>query len=144
MIKFNILDKIREAQQLAIKHDIKVNAIQISKDFVKVPKIVTRNKGCVSVTNPMICGLRCHIDNDNELPEEYAFALFDDGQSHLDVETVKHGEWIDLPDYGGGGWAMLGSDEYVQPRHCSICGDVYTKKYKYCPSCGAKMENSDK
>lgn len=146
MIKFNILDKIREAQKLAIKENMKVNAIQLSKDFVKIPELTTHSTdyGCVSVTYPMICGLRCYIDNDNELPEEYVFALFDDGQSHLDVETVKYGEWVDLPDYGGGGWAMKGSGEYVQPRHCSICGDVYTKKYKYCPSCGVKMENSDK
>ena len=84
------------------------------------------------------------IENYNELPEEYALFDDDNGESHSDGELKVVGEWVDLPDYGGGGWAMVGSGECVQPRHCSICRDVYTKKYNYCPSCGAKMENSDK
>lgn len=47
------------------------------------------------------------------------------------------GEWIDVPDYSGNGWQILGKS--VQPKYCSVCGDVYSKAYNYCPSCGVKM-----
>ena len=53
-----------------------------------------------------------------------------------EVETYE-GEWIDVPDCGGG-WYVDGKQIY--PKSCSICGDVYTKIYKYCPNCGAKMK----
>ncbi len=54
-----------------------------------------------------------------------------------DVEEVRRGKWIDVPDYGGNGWQISGKP--VQPKQCSVCGDVYSKAYNYCPWCGAKM-----
>ena len=55
-----------------------------------------------------------------------------------DAELIKHGKWIDVPDYGGNGWQIAGKP--VQPKQCSICGDVYSKAYNYCPRCGARMK----
>lgn len=89
-INFNILEKIREAQKLAIKENIKANSIQISKDFVKIPKTVTKNNNCVSITTPMICGLKTYIDMGEELPEEYAFALFQDDIEDTIVKSIEH------------------------------------------------------
>ena len=88
-INFNILEKIREAQKIAIKENIKANCIQISKDFVKIPKTVTKNNNCVSITPPMICGLKTYIDTDDELPEEYAFALFQDDTQDNIVKSIE-------------------------------------------------------
>ena len=123
MIKFGVLGKIRESQKLAIKENMKVNAIQISKDFVKIPKFITSNNeyGCVSVTYPMICGLRCYIDNENELPEEYAFALFDDCKGS--------GQWLTIKSVDGN----------VHSYECSICGSKHLLDSNYCPTCGTKM-----
>ena len=51
------------------------------------------------------------------------------------VDTVKHGHWIFVED-------MV---SYIQ---CSECGDdicwVNTKKPKYCPGCGARMDGDTK
>ena len=90
MIKFQLLDKIREAQKLAVKENIKVNSIQLSKDFVKIPKTVTKNNNCVSITPPMICGLKIYIDMEDELPEEYAFSLFQDDSEENLVKSIEH------------------------------------------------------
>ena len=89
MIKFQLLDKIREAQKLAVKENIKVNSIQLDKDFVKIPKTVTKNNNCVSITPPMICGLKTYIDMEDELPEEYAFALFQDDTEDNIVKSIE-------------------------------------------------------
>lgn len=88
-INFNILEKIREAQKLAVKENIKANCIQISKDFVKIPKTVTKSNNCVSITPPMICGLKAYIDTEDELPEEYAFALFQDDSEDNIVKSIE-------------------------------------------------------
>ena len=90
MIKFQLLDKIREAQKLAVKENIKVNSIQISKDFVKIPKTVTKNNNYISITRLMICGLKTYIDFDNELPEEYAFALFQDDSEENIIKSIRY------------------------------------------------------
>ena len=90
MIKFDILDKIREAQNIAVKENIKVNAIQLSKDFVKIPELVTKTKGCVSITPPMLCGLKAYIDFYNELPEEYAFALFQNDSEENIIKSTHY------------------------------------------------------
>ena len=51
------------------------------------------------------------------------------------VDPVKHGHWIFVED-------MV---SYIK---CSECGDdicwVNTKRPKYCPSCGAKMDGDEK
>ena len=80
MIKFDLLNKIREAQKLAVKENIRANAIQLSREFLKIPKTVTKNNNCVSITPPMVCGLKAYIDMEDELPEDYAFALFQDDE----------------------------------------------------------------
>lgn len=54
----------------------------------------------------------------------------------MDFEPVKHGRWIDTePEY---------CDCYAKNAHvCSNCRDFYTldwKYMKYCPNCGAKMD----
>lgn len=88
-INFNILEKIREAQKIAVKENIKANSIQLSKGFVKIPKTVTKNNNCVSITPPMICGLKTYIDTEDELPEEYAFALFQDDINKDIVKSIE-------------------------------------------------------
>ena len=90
MIKFQLLDKIREAQKIAVKENIKVNSIQLSKDFVKIPKTVTKNNNCVSITPPMIFGLKAYIDMEDELPDDYAFALFQDVTEDNIVKSIEH------------------------------------------------------
>ena len=89
-INFNVLEKIKEAQKIAVKENIKANSIQISKDFVKIPRTVTTNNNCVSITPPMICGLKAYIDMEDELPEEYAFALFQDDTEDNIVKSIEH------------------------------------------------------
>lgn len=89
-INFSILEKIREAQELAVKENIKANCIQISKDFVKIPKTVTKNNNCVSITPPMICGLKAYIDMEEELPEEYAFALYQDDTENIIFKSIEY------------------------------------------------------
>lgn len=66
-----------------------------------------------------------------------------ESQPTADVVEVKHGKWIprtNLPKQEificsvCGGWAYspwIGSRKKPKPNWC---------KYKYCPSCGAKME----
>ena len=83
MINFDILEKIREAQRLAEIEQIKANAIVINKNFVKTPKLYVYNKGTVSVLPPMICGLEMYF-TDNELPDNYSFAILDAGQTERD------------------------------------------------------------
>ena len=90
IIKFQLLDKIREAQKIAVKENIKVNSIQLSKDFVKIPKTVTKNNNCVSITPPMICGLKAYIDMEDELPDDYAFVLFQDVTEDDIVKSIEH------------------------------------------------------
>lgn len=54
----------------------------------------------------------------------------------MDFESVRHGRWIDTePEY---------CDCYAKNAYvCSNCRDFYTldwKYMKYCPNCGAKMD----
>ena len=90
MIKFQLLDQIREAQKIAVKENIKVNSIQLSKDFVKIPKTVTKNNNCVSITPPKICGLKAYIDMEDELPDDYAFVLFQDDTEDNIVKSIEY------------------------------------------------------
>lgn len=83
MIRFDILEKIREAQRLAEIEQIKANAVVINKNFVKTPKLYVHNEGTVSVLPPMICGLEMYF-TDNELPENYSFAILEAGQTERD------------------------------------------------------------
>ena len=57
-----------------------------------------------------------------------------------DVVPVKHGHWISL-------------DDYFEDAQCSECGDAlvigdcsfndFCECYKYCPNCGAKMDEKE-
>ena len=58
-----------------------------------------------------------------------------------DVVPVKHGHWISL-------------DDYFEDAQCSECGDAlvigdcsfndFCECYKYCPNCGAKMDEKER
>ena len=61
-----------------------------------------------------------------------ATALINEG-----FRLERKGEWIDVSDCSGNGWQISGKP--VQPKYCSVCGDVYSKAYNYCPKCGARM-----
>ena len=61
---------------------------------------------------------------------------YEDGMN----DAVKHGRWITVSDGYGNGVATASICE------CSLCKDtiwVYKndkRKWKYCPNCGAKMD----
>ena len=61
---------------------------------------------------------------------------FDDGKK----DAVKHGHWIFVKD------VVAYIKDMVSYIKCSECGDdicwVNTKRPKYCPSCGARMDGS--
>ena len=56
------------------------------------------------------------------------------------VDSVRHGKWKQ--------WDSYGFDETYE---CTACGESFvliegtpiTNGYKYCPNCGAKMDNTD-
>lgn len=52
----------------------------------------------------------------------------------IDAETVKHGEWkyYHYKDI---------NNVYVGVCECSVCKHRGYSGYKYCPNCGAKMDN---
>lgn len=51
-------------------------------------------------------------------------------------KPVETGAWIDVSD-SSDVWTVDGKQ--VFPKFCSNCGDVYSKPYRYCPTCGSKM-----
>lgn len=57
----------------------------------------------------------------------------------VDVESVRHGEWLE-PERDG----SYTYDKRAYAK-CSVCGCVEFLGYrhKYCPNCGAKMEEDD-
>ena len=116
---------VREAQKLAIKENIQANAIIINEKYVKIAPFLMPNRfGGIDAYNPMICGLDMHFTID-ELPDNYSFAILEN-KNKTDVELVKHGMW----DKHG---------------YCSVCDywTCYCNDYKYCPNCGAKMDEGD-
>ena len=46
----------------------------------------------------------------------------------VDVESVKHGRWIQQPLNGTHIW------------RCSKCETIGSPQWNYCPKCGAKMD----
>lgn len=58
-----------------------------------------------------------------------------------DVQVIAHGQWLpndnrDAPTYDRG--------LMIRYFHCSVCnGDISDRygKYRYCPHCGARMED---
>ena len=88
--------------------------------------------------------IKNEIDDNKEIyPDDKASIIFRAGMKTVirivknqdTVEPVKHGYWILVKD-------MV---SYIK---CSECGDgicwVNTKRPKYCPNCGAKMDGDDK
>lgn len=48
------------------------------------------------------------------------------------VDTVKHGHWSFFRPF---------PDDWIGPLYiCSECRDVCDSRYRFCPSCGAKMD----
>ena len=83
MINFEIREKIREAIRLAEIENIRANAIVINKNFIKTPLLRSVICGVGYILPPMICGLEMYF-TDNELPENYAFAITEACQTERD------------------------------------------------------------
>lgn len=60
-----------------------------------------------------------------------AKALYNKG-----CRILEEGEWIDVSG-SSDIWTIDGKQ--VFPKFCSNCGEIYSKTYNYCPTCGAKM-----
>ena len=84
--------------------------------------------------------IKSEIDDDKEIyPDDKASIMFRAGMKTVirivkyqdTVDPVKHGHWVFVND-------MV---SYIK---CSECGDnicwVNTKRPKYCPGCGARMD----
>ena len=66
--------------------------------------------------------------NEHDIAEQAYKNGYEDGKR----DAVKHGRWIEKP-------YLLGNT-----RYCSICGQNYGMPHgvlKYCPNCGAVMED---
>lgn len=50
-----------------------------------------------------------------------------DSQPTIEVEPVRHGQWIP-------------TRPYMYSVKCTICGKIWELETPYCPSCGAKMD----
>ena len=87
--------------------------------------------------------IKSEIDDDKEIyPDDKTSIIFRVGMKTVirivknqdTVDPVKHGRWIFVED-------MV---SYIK---CSECGDdicwVNTKRPKYCPHCGAKMDGDN-
>ena len=87
--------------------------------------------------------IKSEIDDDKEIyPDDKVSIIFRAGiktvirivKNQDTVDPVKHGEWIFVEDL-------------VSYIKCSECGDdicwVNTKRPKYCPHCGAKMDGDN-
>ena len=69
--------------------------------------------------------------------EEYPTGLIKaiiGGVPTADVQEVKHGKWIDKGR--GYGW-------YKECSNCSYRNDYPMEDFKYCPNCGAKMDEME-
>ena len=91
----------------------------------------------------LVENIESEIDDDKELyPDDKSSIIFRAGMKTVirivknqdTVDPVKHGHWIFVED-------MV---SYIQ---CSECGDdicwVNTKRPKYCPSCGTRMDGKE-
>lgn len=65
------------------------------------------------------------------------FGKYDLGEPAVDMEPVRHGEWIDVNIT-----ALLPGVPWV--CRCSLCGCPQDYKHTYCPNCGAKMDKNRK
>lgn len=93
-----IHEMIRDALAESFREKIKANSIVINKRFVKTPRLFVNNMELP----PMICGLECYF-TDNELPEDYSFAVIEaikTERQRLVEETARkiYRELIELSD----------------------------------------------
>lgn len=58
--------------------------------------------------------------------------IIDDAPT-IDAVPVVHGRWETYTDFDEE-W------EEMDFSKCSICGNLHYDEYRYCPSCGAKMD----
>ena len=90
------------------------------------------------------------IDEDKEIyPDDKSSIIFRAGMKTVigivkkqdTVEPVKHGRWIFAKD------VVAYLKDIISYIKCSECGDdicwVNTKRPKYCPNCGARMDGED-
>ena len=83
-------EMVMEAVKHASKEGIKANSIIINKDFVRVKKSWINNGFSYSELPDMICGLECYL-TDNDLPENYSFAVVEKPQTERErlIEKTK-------------------------------------------------------
>lgn len=55
-------------------------------------------------------------------------------QPTADVAEVRCGEWIAIKDF-----LQYSNCYYTKHYRCSICNEISRDSKKYCPECGAKM-----
>ena len=81
-------------------------------------------------------------DGDQEINSDTVFIAIESAPA-ADVETVRHGKWIDdFPNSEPG--SHDGCEEwYGKVYTCSECGERIMYKNNCCPNCGAKMDKED-
>lgn len=58
-------------------------------------------------------------------------------QPTIDAEPVRHGGWVSQ--------TLISTSNGTYMMHkCSECGDMTINRYKYCPNCGARMDEDDR
>ena len=104
-------EMVMEAVKHALKEGIKANSIIINKDFVRVKKSWINNGFSYSKLPDMICGLECYL-TDNDLPENYSFAVVEKLQTERErlIEKTKIDTAIEILDevskHYGGAWLV--------------------------------------
>lgn len=71
----------------------------------------------------------------------YEIADYIDDAPTLEMEPVRHGRWMEIPNEYVSVAGEKGS-YYGHVTSCSICHEVNPNAFKtnYCPCCGAKMD----
>lgn len=77
------IDLILQAKEEAFKKNILANSIAINKNLVEVKETILPN----AILSPMICGLE--IVTVNDLPDNYAFAVYESKRTREDILTEK-------------------------------------------------------
>ena len=104
-------EMVMQAVKHALKEGIKANSIIINKDFVRVKKSWINNGFSYSELPDMICGLECYL-TDNDLPENYSFAVVEKPQTERErlIEKTKSDTAREILDevskYYGGAWLV--------------------------------------
>ena len=75
-----------------------------------------------------------NLHKPTNLVREDTFVIIDE-QPAADVVEVRHGHWVyeHYDDYG---------HDYIREK-CSLCGQVGSYNYIYCPYCGARMDRKE-